>query len=200
VKLEAEMIPLERPFRLANRQDAKALADLVNFAGEGLPYYVWSQMAEDGEDPWEIGRNRQESKAEEGQIVVVDTGNGAIAGLTGYAIGHEPEPIPEDLPVLFRPLLELENLALGSWYVNVLACYPQHRGQGHGTRLLELAERIAAADGLNLMSVIVASNNAGAKRLYERQGYNEAARQPCVRDGWETDADEWVLLIKAVNR
>jgi hypothetical protein len=50
------------------------------------------------------------------------------------------------------------------------------------------------------MSVIVASNNAGAKRLCEKTGYNEAARQPCVRVGWETVTDEWVLLTKTLKR
>jgi ribosomal protein S18 acetylase RimI-like enzyme len=190
------LIPLEFPFRLATPEDAVALADLVNFAGEGLPYHVWCQMADQGQDPWEIGRRRQAAKAEEGQIVVVDTGEGAVAGLTGYAIGAKPEPIGEDMPPLFGPLQELENLALRSWYVNVLACYPRHRGKGHGTKLLELAEEIARDADLEMMSVIVASNNAGARRLYERLGYGEVARRPCVRNGWDTETDEWVLLTK----
>lgn len=193
------MISLEYPFRLATPEDAAALADLVNFAGEGLPYHVWTQMAQGNQDPWKIGQSRQAAKAEEGQIVVIDTGEGAVAGLTGYAIGDRPEQIGEDLPALFRPLQELENLALQSWYVNVLACYPEHRGKGYGTKLLRLAEQIAADEKLKTMSVIVAGNNVGARRLYERQGYAEAARRPCIRDGWETETEEWVLLTKELD-
>jgi ribosomal protein S18 acetylase RimI-like enzyme len=193
------MILLETPFRLADRNDAAALAELVNFAGDGLPYHIWSELADDDQDPWEIGRKRQAEKAENGQIVVVDLGEGAIAGLTGYTIGTDPEPVGEDMPEMFRPLQELENQAPNSWYVNVLACYPDHRGKGYGTRLLEIAEKIAAASKLEKMSVIVAGNNAGAKRLYEKQGYGEIARRPCISNGWQTETKEWVLLIKDLS-
>ncbi|MEM8572729.1 MAG: GNAT family N-acetyltransferase [Pseudomonadota bacterium] len=192
------MIPLDSPLRLATEADAPQLADLVNFAGEGLPFHVWTGLARDHEDPWEIGRARQAEKARDGQIVVVDHGDGAVAGLTGYAIGAEPEPIGEDFPALFRPLQELENKALQSWYVNVLACYPEHRGKGLGSRLLGLAEEIAGSEGLARMSVIVASNNTGVRRLYERHGYAEIASLPSVKGNWDTDTDAWVLLMKAL--
>ena len=42
------MIRLEPPLRVASEADAKALADLVNFAGEGLPLYIWEGLAKDG--------------------------------------------------------------------------------------------------------------------------------------------------------
>lgn len=78
---------------------------------------------------WEIGRARQIEKVREGRIVVVDIGDGAVASLTGYPIGSEPELIGDDFPALFRLLQELENRALESWYVNVLALYPEYRGK-----------------------------------------------------------------------
>lgn len=192
------MISLEPPMRLATSADADELAQLVNFAGEGLPLHIWKGIAAEGQDPWSVGRARQADKAREGQIVVVDLGDGAVASLTGYAIGAEPVEITDETPALFRPLLELENQALQSWYVNVLACYPRHRGQGFGSRLLDLAEDIARAEGLRRMSVIVADKNEGARRLYERKGYQELTRAPCVRDGWETETENWVLLVKSL--
>jgi ribosomal protein S18 acetylase RimI-like enzyme len=192
------MIPLQQPFRVANEADAHELADLVNFAGEGLPLHFWSGIAQGGQDPWDVGRLRQAEKANEGQIVVVDLGNGAVASLTGYTIGAESESIGEDFPELIRPLQELENQALESWYVNVLACYPEYRGKGHGSRLLRLAEQIAQDENLKRMSVIVASNNSGAKRLYERHGYEEAAKLPCIRGDWKTETEHWVLLLKSL--
>jgi ribosomal protein S18 acetylase RimI-like enzyme len=94
-----------------------------------------------------------------------DLGEGAVASLTGYAIGAEPEPVGGDMPALFRPLQELENQALESWYVNVLACYPDYRGQGYGSLLLRAAEDIARDAGQRRMSVIVSDTNRGARRL-----------------------------------
>ncbi len=193
------MIALEPPMRLATEADAAELAELVNFAGEGLPLYIWAGLAKNGQDPWAVGRARQAEKAREGQIVVADSGNGAVASLTGYAIGAEPVEIGEDFPALFRPLQELENQALQSWYVNVLACYPDSRGQGIGSALLDLADEISGADGLHRMSVIVASNNLGARRLYERKGYRELATAPCVKEGWDTETENWVLLGKSLK-
>lgn len=195
---EHKMIALQPPLRLAVEADAPQLADLVNFAGEGLPLHVWTDLAREGQNPWEIGRARQAEKARGGKVVVVDRGNGAIASLTGYVVGPEPEAIGDDVPLLFLPLLELENQALDSWYVNVLACYPDYRGQGIGSHLLDVAEKICLADGLRRMSVIVAGNNPGARRLYERHGYEEVASRPCIREGWDTDTDRWVLMMKHI--
>lgn len=90
------MIRLEPPLRIASEADAKELADLVNFAGQGLPLYIWEGLAKDGQDPWDVGRARQMQRVREGQIVVVDFGDGAVASLTGYPIGSEPEPIADD--------------------------------------------------------------------------------------------------------
>ena len=192
-------LTLRPPFRLATGADAPVLAELVNYAGKGMPEYLWSTMAGPGQDPWEIGRQRQAKKAEEGQIFVVDEGNGAIASLTGYAISPDPEPIPDDMPAMFRPLQELENMAPATWYVNVLATVPTERGKGHGTRLLSLAEELARDAGLSGLSIIVAGNNHGACRLYERSGYREIARRANVPQGWQTDITEWVLLIKPLG-
>jgi ribosomal protein S18 acetylase RimI-like enzyme len=193
------MIPLDPPLRVATEADAGALADLVNFAGEGLPLHIWTGLAHPGEDPWDIGRRRQRDKAREGKIVVVDLGRGAVASLTGYPIGPTPEPVGADMPALFRPLQELENEAPDSWYVNVLACYPEYRGRGYGSLLLGVAEALARDGGLGRMSVIVADTNAGARRLYERHGYREAARRRCERGGWRTGTEHWVLLTKGLD-
>lgn len=192
------MILLDPPLRLAGASDAAQLAELVNFAGDGLPLHLWTGLALDGQDPWEIGRARQAEKAEEGKVVVVDYGGGAVASLTGYTVGPNPVPMDESFPALFRPLQELENRVPNSWYVNVLACYPEYRGRGLGRRLLELAEEIARSEGLALMSVIVADNNLRARRLYERIGYAQLAIALCITEGWVTRTTSWVLLTKSL--
>ena len=45
---------------------------------------------------------------------------------------------------MFVPLQELENLAPGTWYVNVLAVHPPFRGLGLGTKLLGLRTKPGA--------------------------------------------------------
>ncbi|MGI9400130.1 MAG: GNAT family N-acetyltransferase [Rhizobiaceae bacterium] len=198
------MIKLSSPFRLATKEDAPILVQLVNHAGEGLPEYIWSKMAESSpgsekRDPWEIGRERQANLASQGKIIVLQDDGLPVAGLTGYVIGPEPEPIPDDMPEMFKPLQELENAAPNSWYINVLATLPEHRGKGHGSKLLNCAEDIAVNHGLSELSLIVADNNKGARKLYERSGFVEQSRRPLVRENWITEGREWVLMTKRIS-
>ena len=98
---------------------------------------------------------------------------------------------------MFVPLEELERLAPGTWYVNVLAAYPRWRGRGLGTALLGLADRLAAEAGCHRgTSIVVADTNAGARRLYGRHGYRERARRAMAKDGWDGPGAEWVLLVR----
>jgi ribosomal protein S18 acetylase RimI-like enzyme len=189
-------------FRPATIDDANVLAELINYAGEGMPLYLWSQMAEPGETAWEIGRRR--AAREEGSFsyrnATIIEHDGQCAGcLIGYEIPDKPGPIPDDMPAMFVPLQELENLASGTWYMNVLAVRPQFRGQGLGTKLLGLAEETAQRLGKRGMSVIVSDANLGAHRLYEGLGYDERARRPMVKENWENEGRSWVLLTKALN-
>jgi hypothetical protein len=48
------------------------------------------------------------------------------------------------------------------------------------------------------MSVIVSDANPGARRLYQRCGYREAAARTMVKDDWQNDGRNWVLLTKAL--
>lgn len=186
-------------FRPATRGDAAVLAELVNDAGQGLPLYLWEQMKEPGESAWDVGRRR--AARDEGAFswrnaIVIECEGEAAGCLIGYGIAEAPEPIPDDFPVMFRPLQALENLAPGSWYVNVLAVLPVFRNRGFGRRLLARAEEIARAERRGGMSLIVADANAGARRLYERVGYREAARRPMVKEGWAGEGRHWLLLTK----
>jgi ribosomal protein S18 acetylase RimI-like enzyme len=192
---------LEPPFRAATKADAPALAEFVNMAGEGLALYLWSKMAEPGEDPWAVGRRR--AMRDEGSFsyrnaIVLEEAGRVVAGLIGYALPDEPVPIDESTPPMFVPLQELENLAPSTWYVNVLAVYPEHRGRGLGGRLLALAEEIAAAEQLRSLSIIVNAGNEGALRLYQRCGYREVAKRPIVKEEWETRGENMLLLLKTL--
>ena len=186
--------------REARKVDAPVLAELINFAGEGLPLYLWRQMAGAGEDPWEIGRERaaRDSGGFSYRNSVVAEVDGNIAGaLLGYPVVAEEEPIdPATIPPMFVPLLELENLAAGTWYINAVATFPDARGLGVGSQLMEWAEHRASALGLRGTSLIVSDGNHGARRLYERLGYEEVAHRPMVREQWQNAGDTWVLMIK----
>ncbi|MEM8744667.1 MAG: GNAT family N-acetyltransferase [Pseudomonadota bacterium] len=186
--------------RAAAPDDADHLAQLINYAGEGMPLYLWERMAEQDETPWDVGRRR--AKRTEGGFsylnATVAEVDGEVAGcLIGYALPEEPEAIDyESMPGMFVPLQELENLAPATWYVNVLAVHPHLRGTGVGSALLQIADQRAAETGCPGLSIIVADANTGARRLYERSGYVEQATREMVKDDWDNPSTNWVLLTK----
>lgn len=194
------MINLESPYRQATTEDAEAMAELVNFAGEGMPFYLWTDMAEPGESPWHVGQQR--ARRESGgfsyrHAVLREDDDRVVAALIGYPLPDAPEPIDYDeMPAMFVPLQELENLAPGTWYVNVLAAYPEYRGKGYGSELLSIAEQLALDTNCSGLSIIVSDANTGARRLYERSGYQEIATRPMVKDSWDNEGENWVLLTK----
>lgn len=194
--------------RPGRRSDAAALADLVNFAGEGLPECVWAKMAAPGQSPKEVGcarAARDEGEFSYRNAIMAEFDEDPCAGcLIGFRIADEPAPISEDLPAMFRPLQELENMALGTWYVNVLAVYPDYRNFGLGSVLLENAETIARDTrpnnaGHHMLSIIVSDANSGAMRLYERCGFIFAGMRPMVKDGWQNPGLNWILLTKRLG-
>ena len=186
--------------RDARKRDCAELAQLINIAGEGLALYLWQQMASPDQDPWEIGRERaaRDTGSFSYRNSVVAEVEGNIAGaLVGYPIAPEPEGVDTGgTPPMFVPLVELENLAADTWYVNALATYPDARGLGVGSQLLAWAEQRASALGLRGTSLIVSDANGGARRLYERLAYTEVARRPMVKERWRHGGDDWVLMIK----
>lgn len=194
------MLELPAGFRFATVDDADAMVELVNFAGEGLPVYLWGRMAEPGESAWDVGRAR--ARREEGgfswrNTVVRELDGRVAACLIGYPLADSPEPVDyAELPPMFVPLQELEDLAPGTWYVNVLATFPDHRGRGFGRSLLNIAVRLAQNTRRHGLSIIVADSNAGARRLYEREGYREHARRPMVKEGFEHPGTEWILMTR----
>lgn len=191
------MLERNSTLRAATRNDAAHLARLIDIAGEGLPFYFWQRAAADGEDPWAFGRRRAERDAGAfswRNATIAETGSEIAAALVTYVI-DPPAPVPDyaDLPPMFVPLQQLEDMAGGTQYIHVLAAYPQSRGRGLGTRLLGEAERIA---GGRPMSLIAADNNTNAIRLYERVGYRRHAARPMVKEDWQSDGENWILMLK----
>lgn len=179
------------------------MAELVNIAGEGMPVHLWTKIAAPGDSPWDIGqqRARRESGAFSYRNTVLSEHDGEVAAaLIGYPLAHDPEPVNyAELPKMFVPLQQLEDLVPGTWYVNVLATYPEYRGKGIGAGLLSIAEQLAADTGSSGLSIIVSDANTGARRLYERQGYEQQATLPMVKESWENAGENWVLLEKRLQ-
>jgi ribosomal protein S18 acetylase RimI-like enzyme len=187
------------PFRRATVEDAGTLADLVEFASEGLALYLWTKIAGPGRDPWHVGRERVSSETNGlsyRNAVIAEASGQLASGFISYPLSDKPEPISDEVPAILVPLHELMNQALDTWYVHVLAAYPEHRGSGQGSALLAVADTFAAFAGKRGLSLLVSDTNTGARRLYERCGYREVAHCKMVKEQWQHPGTNWVLLRK----
>jgi ribosomal protein S18 acetylase RimI-like enzyme len=189
-----------RPATLA---DTSALAVLVDIAADGMAVQMWRTLAAPAQSPVEVGRAR--ARREEGgfsyrNTIVAERDGEIAASLVAYQL-DDPYDLTglDEMPEFVRPLLRLESQAPGSWYVNVLATFPEFRGRGIGAELLEVAESLGRKTGARAMSVIVGSWNEGAMRLYERKGYTPAASERAVLPVDFAHKGDWVLMIKALG-
>ena len=184
----------------AVKENATELAYLLNLAGEGIPKYLWSEIAENGQDPMDVGRMR--ALREEGGFSYKNARiyieNGSLQGMiVSYKQPdqHSLESI-EEYPKVVKPLVLLEAEAPGTWYVNAIATFEKYRGKGIAQKLLREAEERAVSTGTYTMSLIVASENIRAKSLYEYIGYRFVSSLPVVLYPGCMHGGEWLLMVK----
>lgn len=189
--------------RPATREDAVDLAILMDMASRGLVSWLWSTIAEPGQSALEVGRGRLRNRADlpsHYQRWIVAVCEGEIAGgFAGYVV---PDPYDagdiSDLPDVYGPLLELEALAAGSWFLMAIAVYPDFRRQGLGSRLLEEVIATARQSSAERASLTVSTVNDAASRLYERHGFRESARRRAIGFPGSGDIGDWMLLSRPV--
>lgn len=167
--------------RPATVSDAKALAQLIDLAGEGIPGWLWSVASVDGQSALDVGIERARRRSggfSFTNALVAEAGGHPVGMVLSYAINEAPTENPDDLPPPIAPFVALEKLSVGTWYINALAVFDEAQNQGLGTRLLRAAEAQALANGSAEASIQVYGQNTGAVRLYERLGYAFAASAP----------------------
>lgn len=117
--------------RRARASDAAHLVRFINMAADDLPLHFWRKTVGPEGDPWALGQER--AARETGNFSYSNAWLAEVEGtiaacLLGYGAEAEFGPIDPDTAPIFVPLLELEALAPGSWYLNVLATYEAFRG------------------------------------------------------------------------
>lgn len=185
--------------RPATPSDARSLAELIEIAGGGIPGWLWSQMAEPGETPLDVGERR--ARREQGgfsyrHATVAEIG-GAVAGMIlAYRLDAVDEEEIAAAPDLVRPFLELEREVPGSFYINAFAIYEPHRGRRLGTRLVEATFGHAEQAGCSTLSVQYFSQNPRAGVFYERHGFRFVAERKLVAHPACRYDDRTVLLVR----
>ncbi len=188
--------------RKATKDDVLAVARLALIAGEGIPAWFWAGSAKPGEAIEEVGANRLLSEHENfsyRNAHVAESG-GRIAGmLLAYRLPEaEDAENLDELPAFIRPLVELEQRVPASFYINMIATFPEYRNQSIGTRLMGIVDDLAGQAGCTLSSIQVFDQNRAALRLYQRLGYSVLDRRLVVPHESHPYDGHIVLLTRAV--
>lgn len=191
-------------FRKATQDDCSDLAVLSDAASRRLTSHLWDGVASPGQSGFEVGREYIRTNADhfifyENWHVATRAGR-VVGAINGYVIPVPTEPEPDDeTPGVLVPFGALKSVAQGTWYLSVAAAFPEFRGQGVGTALLERAEEITRQKQIDRLTLMVGSFNTGAYRLYDRFGFREWERRPFVPFSGSDPEGEMILMVKDVS-
>ena len=189
-------------FRPARREESRTIAELYRISSDGVADYIWTGMAESGENILDVGARRyarENTDFSYQNVTVATVGHKVIGMMAAYAMGPVEEPSTEldfDVDPVLRPFQILEQP--NSYYVSGVAVFPAHRGSGIGGQFMQRAFNEARARRLPQVSLIVFEQNVGAKRLYDRLGFREAMREPVVPHPLIHYAGDALLLVRDV--
>lgn len=181
--------------------DASGLAILLDAASRRLVSYLWNGMAVSGQSVFEVGRARilmnTQSPSHYANWHVAELDGQVAGGLAGYVMDDPYDlAIADEYPASFRPMFELEAVAAGTWYLQVVALFAEYRGIGLGQILLDQADSLARQAGRSRITLITESFNARAIAAYLRHGYREWDRRTFIPFAGTDEEGDWVLMVK----
>ena len=191
----------EAPYliRPAHRSEARRIAELYRISSDGVADYIWTKLAQPGEEILAVGQRRYEREGTPfsyENCKMVELQGSVVGMLVAFPMKVNAEYEETD-PVL-APYSVLEEDQ--SYYICGMAVDEAHRGRGIGAGLLDEAERTCRQLGLEKLSLIVFEKNVGARRLYERHGYVERRRHPVVPHPLIHYTGEALLMVKSLGR
>jgi len=188
--------------RKATKDDCRQIAELALIAGEGIPAYFWEEAKKPEQEIEEVGAARLTSETENFSYrnVHVAVVNDSIAGmLLAYRLPDDDDEDLEELPEFIRPCIELEQCVPGSFYINMLATYPEFRNRSIGTMLMSGIDQLASESGCSKTSIQVFDQNEGALRLYLRLGYSTVQKRQVIPHHCHPYTGEILLLTRPIG-
>jgi ribosomal protein S18 acetylase RimI-like enzyme len=186
-------------FLPATKAQCRQIAELYSISSDGVADYIWMTLAAPGEEILDVGTRRyqREESVFSYRNCTVAMADGRVIGML-VAFPMSVDPDYEEADPVLAPYSRLEED--DSYYVCGVAVYPQWRGRGIGQRFMALAEQHARERRLDKLSLIVFEQNEGAKRLYDRLGYQVVARESVVPHPLIHHTGDALLMVKVLSQ
>ena len=161
-------------FRPGQKSDCEVLAQMMNIASGGIFEYLFGTIKPGLTAVEVVAENMVNDHSYRSDIVAVSNDNIVGMARSFPSAYHRISPdarvyFPDDRLNYLAEFFEtrVEN----SWYLNTLCVLPDHRRQGIGEKLIELAKSKAVEKGFDTISLMVFQDNRSALSLYRRTGF-----------------------------
>src|SRR3984885_6480342 len=166
-------------FRPALPADAYALAELSIMAGDGMYEFLLEEMAPREMLAGLIARSmKQDAGGFSWRHCFVADDKGVVGMINAFPAAwlreEERDILPRDRVQILDPIDQAQDW--DSYLVNSIAVRPQHRRQGIGTRLLEMAIEQARAGGFARLTANMWADNVAACAVFEKGGFGGQTR------------------------
>lgn len=169
---------MEVIYRAAVPQDAEALTELMLQAGGETLQFVLDELAPDvsARALYAHMAASTEGECSYRHCLVAQVDTAAVVGMVNAfpAVRLQDQPHASDLSqreVHLRHRTELQDW--GSYCLNNIAVAPPFRGRGIAARLIDLIGEKARSEGFDRVTLHVWADNAPARSLYRRKGFEE---------------------------
>jgi ribosomal protein S18 acetylase RimI-like enzyme len=161
-------------FRSALPADAYALAELSILAGDGMYEFLLEELAPREMLAGLISRSmKQDAGGFSWRHCLVADDKGVVGMINAFPAAwlreEERDILPRDRVQVLDPIDQAQDWE--SFLVNGVAVRPQHRRQGIGARLLEMAIEQAGKTDFASLAANVWADNLAARALFEKEGF-----------------------------
>lgn len=168
---------MEITYRQGEKPDCQRIAELDSMASGGAAAFLFHDLVPDMSPEAIIASNLENDHYPHSyRSVIVAASNKKIVGMSlsfpgkFHGITEEMKAFfPEDRLRHFRHFFSAP--VQDSYFLNALCVAPEFRGRGIGSRLIELTKAKALKEGYDTLSLIVFKDNAGAQKVYRRNGF-----------------------------
>ena len=175
--------------RRAKADEALACARLLMIASHGMAEAVFRDLVPGQSTERTIADRRIGPGGRTSSYThwwVAEDGYGGVAGgMNAYPLDGSLQPAREDLLTaerirVLRPMIELDAEAFGTFFINIVAVFPEHRHAGIARLLIALAVEEARRSGLPAVSLTTFEDDVRLVSYYLGIGFTVAAARPIV--------------------
>lgn len=195
--------------RMAGPDDALACARLFLMATHGTAEATYRDLVPGRKTDEIISERRVRPERRTTSYTnwrVAEDGSGGVAGgINCFPFDSKAGFVPEELLTeerrqVLQPLSDLDSKAAGTFYINAVAVFPQHRHAGIARDLMAVAFEEAQRAGLTVVTLYTFEEDTRLVEYYRRSGFAVTARsRPLAPHECLSNTGKMVLMSRSLG-